>query len=254
MIYKYVSVFEILEKLFRDNGFTDNVNWEDCVVWAGEALDKIGAYPQYIRKVTGDLENPCLDITNYKAKLPCDFHMLEQIAVNGYSAAYAGNTFHHIEDSCMCTIDHPLESDPSIFTDNFGNSFTNLEGGNANGLKEPYRYDINDNYITLNVKEGKVCIAYVAIPIDENGYPRIPDNESYKEAITKYITMKLDYILWRNGKISDKVFQHSEREWLWYCGAAKGDGLMPNIDKMEKIKRQFVKLLPNINAHRVFFK
>jgi hypothetical protein len=233
---------------------TDDVNWEDCIVWAGEALDKIGAYQQYLRKVTGDLENPCLDIVDYKAKLPCDFFKLEQIAVNGYSATYAGNTFHHILDGCMCTIDSTTEEAASIFTDSLGNEFSNLAGGNQYGLQQPYTFDINDNFITLNVQEGKVCIAYQAIPIDKDGFPMIPDKESYKTAVVKYITMMLDYQMWRTGKIADKVFQHSEKEWLWYCGQAKGDGNMPNLDKMEQIKKQFIKLIPNIDQHRVFHK
>jgi hypothetical protein len=254
MIYKYASIYEILEKLFRDTGMADDINWEDCVVWAGEALDAIGAYQQYIRKVTGDLENPCLDIVDFKAKLPCDFHKLEQIAVNGYAARYAGNTFHHILDGCMCTTQNSTAEDVSLFTDNWGNTFSNLSGGNLKGLRQPYTFDINDNYITLNVQEGKVCIAYQAVPLDKNGFPMIPDKDSYKNAVTKYIIMKLDYQAWRTGKIADKVFQHSEREWLWYCGQAKGDGNTPNIDKMEQIKKQFIKLIPNIDQHRVFGK
>lgn len=254
MIYKYISIYEILEKLFRDNGYTDDVNWEDCIVWAGEALDKIGAYQQYERKVTGDLENPCLDIVDYKAKLPCDFYKLEDISVNGYAAVYAGNTFHHIMDGCMCTVDNSTEERESLFGDNFGNKYSNLSGGNLVGERQPYRFDINDNYITLNVQEGKVCIAYLATPLDKNGYPKIPDNETYKEALVKYITMKLDYIQWRTGKIVDKVFQHSEREWFWYCAAASAKGAAPDVTKMEQIKKQFIKLIPTINQHRVFFK
>lgn len=254
MIYKFISIYEILEKLFRDNGYTEDVNWEDCVVWSGEALDKIGAYQQYIRKVTGDLENPCLDIVNFKAELPCDFHKLEQIAVNGYSAVHAGNSMHYILDGCMCTIPEIPTEGVSIFSDSWGNTFSNMQGSSNHGLKQAYTFDINDNYITLNVKEGKVCIAYQAIPIDKNGFPMVPDDETYKEAVVKYLTMKLDYIMWRTGKVSDNVFKHSEREWFWYCGAALAKGRMPDIAKMEQIKQQFVKLVPNINQHRVFFK
>lgn len=254
MIYKYISIYEILEKLFRDTDYAEDVNWEDCIVWCAEALDKIGAHQQYIRKVTGDLENPCLNVTDFKAKLPCDFHRLEQIAVNGYAARYAGNTFHHILDGCMCTTQQNDTVDESLFTDAWGNTFSNLSGGNVAGLRQPYTFDINDNYITLNVEEATVCIAYQAMPLDENGFPMIPDNEIYKEAIVAYLTFKLDRKLWRVGKITDKVFQHSEREWLWYVGAALAEGRRPNLDKMEQIKKQFVKLLPSIDQSRVFYK
>lgn len=254
MIYKYISIYNILEKLFRDNGINSEVNWEDCIEWAGEALDKIGAYQQYIRKVTGDKENPCLDITDFKAKLPCDFHALEQIAVNGYAAKYAGNTFHHLKDGCACTVQDNTKDDLTLFPDNFGNEFMVNAGTKDVGFMQGYTYDINDNFLTLNARTGKVCIAYLAIPVDADGFPMIPDDISYREAITKYITMKLDYIQWRSGKAADKLFAHSEREWLWYCAQAKGKASMPSLEKLESIKKQWVKLIPGLSQEKVFFK
>ena len=66
--------------------------------------------------------------------------------------------------------------------------------------------------------------------------------------------MKIDYIEWRRGTLSPSVFQHSEQEWAWYVGQAGNKAKMPNLDQMEAIKNQTMRLLPNINAHETFFR
>ncbi len=254
MIYKYVSIQNVLSKIYRDTGSPDYINWKDLIEWSGEALDFIGAYQQYIRRVTGDLANPNLVLENYKAKLPCDFFRLEQLAIDGYAAHYAGNTFHHLLDGSCCT-DVVMDSTyEDLFKDNFGNVFTNLGENTSNGQTTEYTYDINDDFITANVKTGNICMAYIAIPLDSDNYPLIPDDISFIEAVTKYCIMKMDYIGWRVGRITSEIYKHSEREWMWYCGQAKGKAAMPSLDKMELIKRRWLKLIPEINQSSNFFK
>lgn len=254
MIYKYTSINDVLAKIYRDSGSPDYINWKDMMEWAGEALDKIGAHLQYRRRITGDLNNPNLIITDYKAKLPCDFFRLEQLAINGQAAYYAGNTFQHLMDGSCCSNIVPDSRYEDLFVDNFGNLFTNLGEQKDLDFYKRYTYDINDNYITTNTKDGTICMAYIAIPLDDNNFPLIPDEDSYKEAVTKYCIMKMDYISWRTGRISNDIFKHSEREWFWYCAQAKGRASMPSLDKLELIKRRWVKLIPEINQHFVFFK
>ena len=253
MVYKYASTYEIIEKLYRDGDYSEELPWEDCVVWISEALDLIGAYPQYLRKVTGDLGEPCLNITDYKAKLPCDVFRIEQVAVNGVAARYSGNSFHHLMGEECCTVPVYPSQYEDLFKDNSDNIFTNLSAATDNAFQVP-TYDVNNNFLTLNYKEGKVCIAYIAKPIDKNGFPLIPDDISYKQAVTKYCMYKLDYREWRKGKLGDKQFQYSDREWMFYCGQAKGSANMPSVDMLERIKHQWIKLIPENAQHKVFMK
>ena len=118
----------------------------------------------------------------------------------------------------------------------------------------PITFDLNNNNITLSVKEGKVCMAYLAIPTDEEGLPLIPEDTSYQLAVKKYLTMKVDYIAWRRGTLQQAVFEHSQQEWMWYVGQAGNKAKMPNIDQLEAIKNQTMRLLPRINQHETFFK
>ena len=285
---KYISLKAIMEQVYADNGYQFELPWIDCMQWAEEALNLIGHPRQYIRKVTGHKDNPDLDIKDYRAHLPCDFYQLEQVAVNGMAAEYSGDTFHHLlaGDCCGITDDSTSSlyyGNDHTITRNWGTDVLTFDADTqsysyqardlldmqnlnlqsdgtqefllSDGVQEGRRitFDLNNNHITLSVKEGKVCIAYLAIPTDDEGLPLIPDDTSYQLAIKKYLTMKIDYIAWRKGELRSDIFQHSEQEWQWYVGQAGNKAKMPNIDQMEGIKNQVMRLLPNINAHETFF-
>ena len=285
---KYISLNAIMEQVYADNGYQFELPWVDCMQWAEEALNLIGHPRQYIRKVTGHMEHPNLDIKNYRAELPCDFYSLEQIAVNGLPAEYSGNTFHHLMDGACCGIEcyttlandvkerywgelvKVTEDVNEDGTSNYGASYyverndtlSNTEEGlmsfdmttTVDSNFNPITFDINNNNITLSVKEGKVCMAYLAIPTDINGLPLIPEDTSYQLAVKKYLTMKIDYIAWRRGELQQAIFQHSEQEWQWYVGQAGNKAKMPNIDQIEAIKNQTMLMLPQVNHHETFFR
>ena len=252
---KYISLKAIMEQVYADNGYQFELPWVDCMQWAEEALNLIGHPRQYIRKVTGHMEHPNLDIKNYRAELPCDFYSLEQIAVNGLPAEYSGNTFHHLMDGACCGVEGYTTLANDIKERNWGelvkvteeegygasyyvernDDLSNTEDGvmafdmstMADSTFTPITFDINNNNITLSVKEGKVCIAYLAIPTDINGLPLIPEDTSYQLAVKKYLTMKIDYIAWRRNELQPAIFQHSEQEWAWYVGQAGNKAKMP---------------------------
>ena len=277
---KYISLNSIMEQVYADNGYQFELPWVDIMMWTEEALNLIGHPRQYIRKVTGHKENPNLDIKNYRAQLPCDFHSLEQVAVNGMPAEYSGNTFHHLLDGDCCGIEGFTNLAAHVQEQNWGelvkvtnddgassyeqrnDSLSNTEGGIMSFDMDivmdseinPITFDLNNNNITLSVKEGKVCMAYLAIPTDEEGLPLIPEDTSYQLAVKKYLTMKVDYIAWRRGTLQQAVFEHSQQEWMWYVGQAGNKAKMPNIDQLEAIKNQTMRLLPKVNAHETFFK
>ena len=277
---KYISIKTIMEELYADNGYQYELPWVDAMMLTEEALNLIGHPRQYVRKVTGHKENPNLDIKNYRAQLPCDFYKLEQVAVNGQPAEYSGNTFHHLMEGGCCGIEGFTNLAAYVNESNWGTMVKTTDGAGAavyvernesqsntsGGLMSfdmndvmlgdyaPITFDLNNNNITLSTKEGKVCMAYLAIPTDEEGLPLIPDDVSYKLAVKKYLTMKLDYIEWRRGTIAPQVFDHSEREWMWYVAQAGNKAKMPNLDGMEAMKNMTMRLLPRINAHETFFK
>jgi len=259
MIYKFSSIKEVINKVYRDSGSPREFPFEDCIEWCGEALDLIGATYQYVDKITGDLENPHLIIENYKAELPCDFKSLSGISINGLAAFYSGNTFYKIGDG-LCASNPPLMPKPSQTTYKTGDGSTvtvdnTLELPYAYSTKK-YEFTINDNYIFTNVKEGTICLAYNAIPTDSDGYPLVPDNVYYRQALTSYLFKMLDYIRWRKNpsKDNEAIYRDSDKQWMFYCGSAGAQGIMPDGAAMEKIKNDFVSLIPKVRKYNVNFR
>jgi hypothetical protein len=251
---KYVSIKEIIDSVYRDTGFKEELTWEDLIYWVSDALDLIGMPGQYIKKVTGTAENPNLKIKNYRAKLPCDFHKLIQMSVNGQPVLDTSNTFHHLMSGECCDIS-TNNNNIDIYKDNFNNKFSpNSENLNKGSNCSKITYDINNEYITFSVKEGEACISYLAFPVDEEGYPLIPDDIKYKQAVKYYLMSKIFYRMWINDDIKKDKYEDAEKNWLWYVGAAQNSASMPSIDKMESLKNQLIRLIPKNNSHKAFFK
>ena len=81
----------------------------------------------------------------------------------------------------------------------------------------------------------------------------MPDDVYYDEALSCYVTYRLDYRDWRKGLIPDKVYQESEKNWLWYVGAAKGSANMPSLAQLENLKNVWVRIIPKQNEYNSFF-
>jgi hypothetical protein len=219
MITQRVSVRYIAEKVYRDLRVNTELPIFDIIEWVSEALLFIGAFDQF-ESVTGKLE-----VEDYKVKLPCGFYKLQTITYNNAFIKYAGNslpttlvtgTFRPNDKSCLDS------------------------------------YYINNGCITTSFKTGTLCITYLSIPVDSEGYPTVPDDVYFLKACTAYVTKMLDYQDWRAGRIADKVFQKSEDDWDWYCAAARGASNLPDSARMELLKNTLVRLIPEQNRHLYF--
>jgi hypothetical protein len=261
MIGQLISVKSIIEDFYGDTDTQEPVNYENFIRWTVDALNKIGHPLQYRRKVTGKIDNPNLDIENYRAKLPCNVHKIEQIMVNGLPARYSTDSFHHLlgGDCCFEQNSLPYGSTSSysegFYIDGFGNEF--YAGFPAPTTNCDITYDVNADCLTLSVKEGEVCIAYLEFPFDEEGFPLVPDNESYREALVRYFTLKIDYINWRknpNSQGARMLYEDSKQEWAFYVGQASNSAKLHSVDQLESIKNQLLRTFQSYNHHRTGFK
>lgn len=282
MIYKNTSVKRIIAKVFTDLDLKEGMHRiPDMIEWAGEALEKIGAFPSFINKVTGKDGVPILVVENYQTKLPCDFHKLIQVAFAEeetgpfYPMRYATGSFDFgaeeneisenptvYPESALVTLAMSLydltyeealaklNAEPA--TRSLLNSMladidnrTTVQGSVADNTSD-YTYLIKPGYIKTNVETGYLMLSYQAVPTDEDGYPLIPDDVGFIEAIYWYITMKLLYPEWREGRVRDAVYYDARRSWNYYSKQAYGNALMPNKDQLESIKNTWLRLVPEI--------
>lgn len=278
---KYISTYQILDKLYADNDYDLTINYGDAIEWIAEALLLIGAPKQFIPMIE------CVEIEEYRGKLPCNLEIIKQVAGvfgNGrmFPMTTSTSTFHPVMTNTIPNINDNiaynqlvsgtvnwngyLDFGQPVYIDDDGNpafQYTDDNGvfsfneTNIELLSSDTNvtvYTTNDDYIFTSFKEGKVVIAYLGFPVDKDGFPLIPDNQRYKEAVTSYIRMKIDYKLWRKGEIRDAIWQKSEQEWLWYVGSAANAARLMTTDEMESWRKSIKTLIPRANAHQRYFR
>ena len=289
MVYKYVSVKRVIAKVFTDLDLKEGDHRvTDMVEWCGEGLMKIGAFPSLSTRITGKGGKPLLEIVDYQVKLPCDITTMNQVA---YSSSENGPFYPMTYSSSSFDAQIPNTTVPSIVTEttNEGpvvklamslynetyvqalerintnpvireqlagllyNTSPASTGRDTGSLSNDYTYVVSGNYIKTNLRTGYLMISYQAVPVDNEGYPMIPDNESFEEAIYWYINMKLTYPEWKMGRVRDAVYYDAKSSWNFYRKQAYATALMPNTDQLESIKNAWLRLVPEIDEHSTFF-
>lgn len=250
MNYLLVSSKQVIGKVFRDLKPTDASWTSDALEWIGEALDFIGYHGIFDHVATE------IPIESHKGILPCNLYQLIQVEYDGRALIYGTDTTGYNADT-RTTSAEPANSQ-NIYTvavaetnptdDHTSPSFT-LKFTRDVRFTDDY-YLINNGQIITSFEEGTVKLHYTAYPIDEDGYPQVPDNIYVKQALEWYIIRQM-----MMGGYVHPVFDWgvADRQWGHYCVAAQNDLAFPSIDKMETMKNMFVRMVPMINRHSDFF-
>lgn len=266
-IYKTISSKVVIRKIFRDiNPNTDN--WvDDAIEWMGEALEHIGAAPQL------EIKTCVLTVKDYKAALPNDLYYINQVALN---ETEEGVIISQQMDTLLERIDAIVNGGASYnYTLNEINSRLQVLENQLAGADNmtvlnkcrtsfPKTVDcpdcINDNNLPFrcyyteadklkaSFSQGKVCISYMAFPVDDECFPLVPDDISFKEAMFWYVYKKM--LLGNMTPSQNGIgYEFAEMQWKYYCTQARNAANYPDIDAYESFMDQWVRLIPNINRH-----
>lgn len=221
---KYVSLATVAEKVYRDYGFNEDVDWADMVEWAGDAIDLIRIPMQYFQKTTDGVDTPMIEIVNGRGALPCDLvHIIQTSTCDGTPLRYSTDSFH------------------------FKKYTTN--GCADVGCLSGTTYKLNDNYIFPSFQTGRIVMAYLAFPTDSDGIPLVPEDMAIQQAVKAYLGERVAFRMFIKGSISGQVYQKINQERDWYIGKAQTSSLVPNKDKTESIKNQWRRLVSFDDAH-----
>ena len=280
-VYKTVSSKTIIRKIFRDLR-PDQDNWiDDSIEWIGEALEHIGAAAQLCQKQC------ILDVADHKTCMPDDLYYINQVAINNSVSPVTSKELDtltdkvtELKDAIVAAQEDDLEySDTASVLHEINSRIVVLENiyfKNENQL-QPLQYGastfhksmhctgcVNENtqyeetyivdcdYIKTSFASGKICLSYMAFPTDEDCYPLVPDDISFKEAMFWYIYKKLlllNPLIKKNGI----NYTFAEQQWKYYCSQARNAANYPDIDRYESFMNQWVRLIPNVNRHDVTF-
>lgn len=155
-----------------------------------------------------------IEINNYRALLPCDIVSINQIRYN----------------------DVYLVSMNSAFNDDVDLS-----------------YKTQGNMIFTSFEKGTIEISYKAVPSD-NGFPLIPDNPLFLKALELYIKKEVFTNLFEEGRLNDRILQHTEQQYCWTVGQLTSEYTIPSISEMENIKRMWNTLYQDDNHFNTGFR
>lgn len=101
-------------------------------------------------------------------------------------------------------------------------------------------------YLEVDAPDGTVLsLKCQVMPVDERGYPLVPDEVEVREAIMWYIVK----ILILQGELKRIPYATAESEWQWRCGAARAALNVMNSQQVNKVYNDFVRLNPIKNSH-----
>lgn len=222
MSIQLVSSHSVIGKFIRDFD-PQNLTFEiDAITWIAEALDIMKLAPASIQKLAK------ITIDNHKTKIPCDVDEILGIRV--------------------CEInDKPLNG---LRMDEYNGQMP-IEKVSDIIPNEYYTfYQVKGNFIHFKFEKGKADIYYIGIPVDDCGYPLVPDDTEVTNAITWYILMKW---LARGNKHQVFTYVDAEARWTKTYPSAQNSVKMPTPQRMAKVLRNWTQLIPRINRHEDYF-
>lgn len=174
-----------------------------------------------------------LEIHDFRAVLPCDLVSIVQVrdSINGYALRAMTDTFYPksgMEQKKCCT--------------DLVNNVAPCDNRPPTPLWE-MSFKTQGQLIYTSFPEGKIEICYKAIPVDDEGYPLLLDNETYLAALESYIKKTVFTFKFDQGKISQQVYQQSLQDYAWNAGMLDAEMKIPSISEMESITRMWNTLL-----------
>lgn len=222
MAERYTSIKVILDNLL-DNPLLQDLSLERAVNYAVRFIQIVGMPSIFIEKTEQ------IKIENWKGLLPCDYYEMIQVRlVNTNSNSTNYRTFRYSTDSFHMSQSKTEDIDLT--------------------------YKIQGSCIFTSLKEGTIEIAYRAIMTDEMGYPLIPENGSFENALELYIKKNYFTTLFELGKINQQVLHHVEQQYAWAVGQAQSDLVRPSIDQLQAITNSWNTLIQRTTEHETGFK
>jgi hypothetical protein len=112
------------------------------------------------------------------------------------------------------------------------------------------RYKIVNDTIIVDTNKDTFTLTYLAFKLDENGFPLIPDNISYFDAlfwrVACFLSMRDEL---PNKQLS---YDYCRQKWNFYCRQARAK--LNELNEQEKalFAKNFLSLSPNIHQYPGF--
>lgn len=120
--------------------------------------------------------------------------------------------------------------------------------------REEPAFKTQGRIIFTSFPEGKVEIAYKAIPVDKDGFPMLIDNETYLNALEAYIKVKVFTVKFDTGKIQAGILSNAQTEYFCASRLLQSEMTTPSMSEMESITRYLNTLIKPVRQFDNGFK
>lgn len=253
----FTSAKQILARVARNTGGKlPSMYHDDILEWIPECIDLL--MTTYSTEITStpDCGAPkALVAKNHVVCMPSDCTSIIAIEDEYGRIIPLGGDVTDLQSETKRSGSTPDEARPSVFqtqpvsgntTPIFGEDIKPVTGvGKGNQY-----YKISGNYIQFSFEEGYVKIHYLRRPVDAEGYPLIPDNENFKQALYWYVLKQLI-----GAGYEHKVFDYDKCDYQYelYAGRAINELSYPSLDAMARANRATVRLIPPYHFYEDFF-
>jgi hypothetical protein len=240
---KYVSIKNIIARLYRDFPIEREFPIGSLVEWIADCVERAGGFGTSITRIAK------VEITDHRGKLPCDFDNLNQVAFDGEPMYKTMSSFfieagEQTGDLKFFGVDVDDEHFPMLADSH---------------IRSTHEYEIRGECIYTDIEKGTIFISYEAVYTDKEGFIMVPDNEYLIAACVDYCYSQFAKAAWikavdfNESRKWENVYREfaikSERQRF----AARGDISMPDIGTMENLKNVLVRLIPRINSFKDYF-
>lgn len=252
MEYVSSSIKEVIGRVIRNTRLQDASLIADMDEWIPEAMGHMKT------KVTLQPRWKCIPIEFHKGKLPCGMRKLLAVTYGGRRMRYYNGSTVFGAPTVTGTGGSTLDS--SIFTAEFFQQFNPANGEGyfnmqqltqVNQLQAAQEYYYTElNWINTSFQNGYVILFFNAIPVDEEGFPLIPDNEFYKTAIYWYCRAMMI-----GAGFVDRVFREDQCMQRFEQAAARAVAQIryPSVDQVESRMENLSRLILPDNYFENFF-
>lgn len=209
---RYISIREALSRTLR-HPLLQDVDLEQVIQYAIDFIGIHGLPDMYQHK------EEVLHIKDFKAELPCDCISIEMVK------------------DCKSGIS--MRSMTDVF--NPQRNHVNLE---ERRRFHELSFKTQGRTFFASFPEGDVAMAYLAIPVDEEGLPLLIDDPQYLLALDAYIKREVFVVLFDQGKITQPVLHSAEQRYAWASARLTTHFKVPSVSEMESITRMWNTLIP----------
>lgn len=203
----YTSVKEVISRVMMHPLMSD-ITLETVIQYTVDFIGIMGLPSTYLDKYA------IIEIDDFRGKLPCDLVSIDQVRIAGKNIYLRSMTSNFAW---------------GVYNENYA---------------DEYSFKTQGTIIYTSFKNGEIEVSYKAIPVDDDGFPMIPDNSVFLKALELYIKKEWFTILFDMGKISTQVLQNTQREYAFKAGQCNNEFVIPSVSEMESITNMMNQLIP----------